>query len=141
MAAFPTLKLPDTDAQADICNSSSSNYNPQQCLSKAVVNRILATTSDLGSVGVDATFGHGLLNLDAATQLVGTAQVATASGQRYNLEDSNLSLSPTMGPTLARTLASVQFVAVDSYDQAGFIYQGRFFTGRNYRCRNPGKHV
>ncbi|MDD7804310.1 MAG: S8 family serine peptidase [Endozoicomonas sp. (ex Botrylloides leachii)] len=124
MSAFPSLKLPDSDPQTAICNENSASFNPSQCLSKAAVNRILVTATDIGDVGMDAIYGRGLLNLDAATSLIGQAQIATLTGQYYNLQESKLSLSPTMGQKLANVLSSVNIAAMDSYDQAGFMYQG-----------------
>jgi len=129
MGAFPNLKLPDSDAQSDICDQGSAQYNAKQCLSKAVVNRVLTTATDLGEAGVDSVFGHGMIDLDAATSLIGTAEIVTASGERHNVEDSSISLSPVMGDSLATTLSAVSFVAVDSYDQADFVYQGSSLVG------------
>ncbi len=137
MAAFPSLKLPETDPFASMCNLDSNNYNAKQCHSKAIVNRLFITATDLGAVGPDTIYGQGLLNLKAAVQLVGVAQVPTASGERYNLEDSNLNLSPALGTSLASTLASTRFLATDSYDQAGFIYQGTALLGSTKNTKTP----
>ncbi|MDP0561177.1 MAG: S8 family peptidase [Candidatus Endonucleobacter sp. (ex Gigantidas childressi)] len=129
MGAFPTLELPDTHAQANICDPGDSDYNADQCLSKAVVNRILTTATDLGTTGVDDTYGRGMMNLDAATQPISTPMVSTPSGVHYNVGDSSLSLSSAMGNALTTTLAAVDFVAVDPYDQAEFVYQGSSLIG------------
>ncbi len=45
--------------------------------SEDVVDRLLLTADDLGDPGVDDTFGHGLLNLEAAMAPVGPVGLAT----------------------------------------------------------------
>lgn len=54
-------------------------------------NLLLATSSDLGSRGVDSTYGHGLMNLTAAFQPYGDLMVTGARSRKYSV--SNLSAS------------------------------------------------
>jgi hypothetical protein len=47
---------------------------------KQVADILLQSATDLGAPGVDAVYGHGLLNIDAALQPVGTTTFATSDG-------------------------------------------------------------
>ncbi|WP_263082016.1 S8 family serine peptidase [Endozoicomonas sp. Mp262] len=121
---YPTIRLPETDALATVCNSANSAYNAAQCHSKAIVNRLFTTATDLGEPGPDPIYGRGLLNLDRATELIGVAQVTTIAGDRHDLRKTRLTPSPAMGNAINGALASVNFIATDSYDNAGFNYTG-----------------
>jgi hypothetical protein len=44
------------------------------------VDLLLTTATDLGAAGTDDVYGRGLVNLDAATQPVGSTSVTTTSG-------------------------------------------------------------
>lgn len=46
---------------------------------KQVADILFASATDLGAPGVDEIYGHGLLNVNAALQPIGTVSVATAS--------------------------------------------------------------
>lgn len=46
---------------------------------RQVTNTLFRTATDLGIAGVDAVYGHGLVNLERALQPVGTTSVKTAS--------------------------------------------------------------
>ncbi len=120
-AAFPGLTLPQEADVFSLCSEGSPNYNAAQCVSKAVVNRLFKTARSLGDT---ALFGHGLIDLKAATQPVGEVQVQSINGQTFSLKSSQLSTSKVMGSPTASALATTNFIAIDSYDQAGFIQQG-----------------
>ena len=123
-AAFPTLQLPSNHSSVYLCDGSDARANNAQCHSKAVVNRIFVTAEDLGATGTDSVYGQGLLDLGAATEMIGNAQLQSSSGQPVNLSDSVLSVPNAMGDSLSDQLANIQFIATDSYDQAGFTYSG-----------------
>ncbi|MGI9279000.1 MAG: S8 family peptidase [Endozoicomonas sp.] len=130
-AAFPGLQLPGSNSLSYLCDSSDGRANSRQCHSKAVVNRLFASADDLGATGVDAVYGQGMLNLQAATQLIGVAQLQGENGQVQNLSDSTLDSSAASGDIVGQQLSEIQFVAVDSYDKAGFVYSGIALTGSN----------
>ncbi|MRI33248.1 hypothetical protein EOPP23_09665 [Endozoicomonas sp. OPT23] len=123
-AAFPTLQLPSSHSSSYLCDSSDARANNAQCHSKAVVNRIFVTAEDLGESGTDSVYGQGLLDLEAATEVIGIAQLRSSNGQQVNLGNSALTASKAMGDSLNDQLADVQFIATDSYDKAGFVYSG-----------------
>ena len=131
-AAFPGLQLPGSNSLSYLCNSSDARANSKQCHSKAVVNRLFASADDLGAAGVDAVYGQGMLNLQAATQLIGVAQLQAESGQLQSLTDSSLEASAATGDQVGQQLSDIRFVAVDSYDRAGFMYSGKALTGSHY---------
>ncbi|WP_062266256.1 S8 family peptidase [Endozoicomonas arenosclerae] len=132
-AAFPGLQLPGSNSLSYLCNSSDARANSKQCHSKAVVNRLFVSADDLGAPGVDAVYGQGMLNLQAATQLIGVAQLQAENGQLQNVSDSNLDPSSASGDQVGQQLSEVRFLAVDSYDKAGFVYSGSALIGNNYR--------
>ncbi|KEQ18461.1 S8 family peptidase [Endozoicomonas numazuensis] len=130
-AAFPGLQLPGSNSLSYLCDSSDGRANAKQCHSKAVVNRLFTSADDLGASGVDAVYGQGMLNLQAATQLIGVAQIQSENGQVQNLSDSTLDASAATGDIVDQQLSEIKFVAVDSYDKAGFVYSGSALTGNN----------
>ncbi len=134
--AFPTLTLPSDNKHASYCDSGSASYNSKQCHSKAVVNRLFTTATDMGASGVDPVYGQGLLNLDSATSLIGEAQIQTSSGTVYNLADSSLNTSTAAGRSISKQLASVRFIATDSYDNAGFLFTGENLLGTSDESAN-----
>ncbi|WP_066015680.1 S8 family serine peptidase [Endozoicomonas atrinae] len=121
--AFPSLKLPSSSRQYDVCRQDSPIYNRRQCHSKAVVNRLLASATDLGEAGTDPVYGRGLLNLEAATSLMGEALLPSRSGASYTLSESRFAPSFILNG-VEKQLSAIRFVAVDDYDNAGFIYPG-----------------
>lgn len=125
-AAFPNLKLPSDNRQRDVCQQGHPRYNRNQCHSKAVVNRLLTSATDLGVEGTDSVYGRGLLNLDAATSLIGTAQLHTSSGTTFRLGENQLDHSFILGNEIEKQLSGIHFIVVDSYDNAGFIYPATY---------------
>jgi subtilisin family serine protease len=83
-----------------------------------VVSILLNSATDLGTAGVDDTYGHGLLNLSAALQPLGPLVVPTganvADGGRP-LASSQLALGAPFGTALAGKPALAQAIFVDSY--------------------------
>ncbi|WP_263082017.1 S8 family serine peptidase [Endozoicomonas sp. Mp262] len=122
--AFPGLELPSSHKYASFCDSGSAHYNSKQCHSKAVVNRLFTTATDIGDPGIDAVYGQGLLNLEGATSLIGEAQLQTRSGATYTLSTSDFHGSPAINGDITRQLSGIRLIAVDSYDKAGFLYSG-----------------
>ena len=85
-----------------------------------VVQILFETATDLGEKGVDKIYGHGLVNLDAATKPVGQTTVAlssTASGSVISAASSSASL-PSVLQGVAQNLPKTMTV-LDKY-QRGF---------------------
>ncbi len=84
-----------------------------------VTSLLFETATDLGST---QKFGHGLLNLEAATNPVGQTALATTSavsGERVPLSGTQLSVPRVMAKMLAQMPASVSIL--DKYDRAFFV--------------------
>ncbi len=132
-SAFPTLELPAGDSYAYLCSSTDSRRNTKQCHSKAVVNRLFVTARDLGAPGTDSIYGQGLVDLESATQLIGTPQLQTNNGQSITIDGNGLELSPPIGDGVKQQLGSIHFLALDSYDNAGFMFNGEILlNSRRY---------
>ena len=85
-----------------------------------VVQILFETATDLGEKGVDKIYGHGLINLDAATQPVGPTKVAlnnTASGAAVSTASSKISV-PKVSKEIVSKLPETM-VVLDKY-QRGF---------------------
>lgn len=85
-----------------------------------VVQILLTTATDLGAAGVDAVYGHGLLNLRAAILPLGTLDVPLtplASGDSVALGGTALSLGSAFGDALTNSTLLSQAFALDAYDR------------------------
>lgn len=88
---------------------------------KQVVDILLASATDLGAAGVDDTYGHGLLNLNAALQPLGLASIPTGSTVNSGgaaLASTTLNLGGAFGDAFSRGGALSQAMFLDSYGRA-----------------------
>ncbi len=82
---------------------------------------ILTTAHDLGEPGIDAIYGRGIIDLDAAIQPLGVTGIPTAGGivpaaaDTPALAATALSLSPAFGDALAGHAAFANAMALDGY--------------------------
>ncbi len=83
-----------------------------------VAQILLLSATDIGAPGVDAVFGHGMLNIQAALQPIGAASVPAANRQAGETEasTSNVALSSAFGDALSNTNTHVGIV--DQFDRA-----------------------
>lgn len=71
---------------------------------------LFETATDLGTPGVDDTFGHGLVNLDRATSpAAGGWTLATGAFSSANFAQSGFTASGPFGDAIARSDASLEF--------------------------------
>ncbi|MBC7951125.1 MAG: S8 family serine peptidase [Rhodospirillaceae bacterium] len=85
---------------------------------KQVVDILLNSATDLGAAGVDDTYGHGLLNLDAALQPLGLASIptgSTVSSGGAALASTSLSLGGAFGDALSKGGPLSQAMFLDAY--------------------------
>ena len=85
-----------------------------------VVQIMLTSATDLGAVGVDPVYGHGLLNLGAAVLPAGTLAVpltSLAGGDLVALDGTALSLGSAFGDALTGSSLLGQAFALDDYDR------------------------
>lgn len=78
---------------------------------------LLATTTDLGAAGVDATYGKGLVNLTTAFNPYGTLSVTTTSGQKLAVSSLTGSLltSGALGSLTSIQTKLANYTAFDGY--------------------------
>lgn len=81
-----------------------------------LVTRLLATADRTGRYADSDIYGHGLLNLDAATRPVGTVSISTTErldGPRIAAEFSHISPGNTMGDALNRAFHQREMAVFD----------------------------
>ena len=85
--------------------------------STEIVNRLFATANDEGIYSDSAIYGHGLIDLDAATNPMGSLSVSTSglfSGEMAPLLTSGLTAySPILGYSILEGLKSKSIIAFD----------------------------
>ena len=102
-----------------------------QLSNEQLVSRLFSTAKDDGIYANSAIYGHGLLDLGAATNpwgvpgLMGTQSSATGTGA--SLDTSFMSLGAPLGDSLPQALASQEIAAFDSLG-APFWYPASHFT-------------
>lgn len=82
------------------------------------------TATDLGDPGVDAIYGHGLLNIGAAMQPVGLTAIPMGDqveGERVALTDTRAALGPAFGDSLARTGRLASVAVLDDYRRDFYV--------------------
>ncbi len=83
-----------------------------------VVDILLTSATDLGAAGVDTTYGHGMLNLDAALQPLGTLTLptgATVASGGAPLASTSLALGGAFGNALGHSGRLSSVAAFDAY--------------------------
>ena len=92
------------------------HYFRDQMSNTALVERMLQTANDQGRYADSAIYGHGLLDLDAATTPVGTSSLAlgnTVGGPGSPLVQTRLTLGNALGNGLTTALAGQEVAAFD----------------------------
>ena len=92
------------------------HYFRDQMSNTALVERMLDTANDRGIYAGSTVYGHGLLDLDAATTPVGTSSLAlgnTVGGPGSPLVQTRLTLGNALGNGLTRALAGQEVAAFD----------------------------
>ena len=68
---------------------------------REVADILFQSATDLGVAGVDSIYGHGLLNVQAALQPMGSSSVAVANGSAPAVYATGMVLSPAFGDASA----------------------------------------
>ncbi|MBD5400824.1 S8 family serine peptidase [bacterium] len=79
-----------------------------------ITDLLLTTARDIGTPGVDATYGHGMLDLERATRPVGTPLVPLKGGGNAQLQTARV--SGTIGKKINNTGLKLAFI--DDYGRA-----------------------
>jgi hypothetical protein len=79
---------------------------------RQIADILFASATDLGAPGVDAIYGHGLLNVVAALQPLGVSTLAVADGSAPVVSTAALVLGPAFGdaPALHKALSDVMML-------------------------------
>lgn len=91
-----------------------------QLSSKQLVDLILTTATDMGDAGVDDVYGHGMLNLDNATNPQGVSEVSTVSGTS-DVYATSMTTSSVVGDSLSSVSALDSTMVVDSYNRDYYV--------------------
>ena len=101
------------------------HYFRDQMSNTELVERMLETANDRGRYADSTIYGHGLLDLDAATTPVGISSLAlgnTVGGPGSPVAQTRLTLGNALGNGLTTALAGQEVAAFDSLD-APFWYK------------------
>ena len=109
-----------------------------------VVDRLFATANDSGEYSQSTIYGHGMMNLNAATTAV--AQLQTINGSNllddpntsyYDLVDNGFTSSAAFSNALSTALEGQTMEIYDSFDRANFkVNVSDFFSSGSYVTQN-----
>jgi subtilisin family serine protease len=111
--AGTSMAAPHVSGALAVLMSQHPELTPEQ-----IVNLLLNTSTDLGAPGVDPIYGHGLINLAAATAAQGPFSLAlggTMTGPTALLTNSTLTASTAFGTSAFRALQGTQIGVLDAY--------------------------
>ncbi len=86
---------------------------------EAIIDRMFATANKSGIYANQATFGQGLLDLEAATRPVGAVAVLTGDtidGASFGIGTTTINLGPAFGDGLRASLQGTTLAVFDSYN-------------------------
>ncbi len=109
-----SMATPQVSGAAAILLAAFPSLTPRE-----VALILLNTADDLGVAGIDSIYGHGLLNLAAATAPNGVVIIPlsmTTSGSSSSLSGSHITLSSAFGGSL--NSSNIPFAILDSYKRA-----------------------
>lgn len=130
VSTVPTWMFPDTDygiasgtsfATPHVSGAAALLIQMFPALTASeVVQILLITATDLGAAGVDAVYGHGLLNLAQAVQPIGMLSVPltdSPTGESVDINLTMLSLGPAFGDAMAGNALLDRALALDDFDR------------------------
>lgn len=130
-----SMATPFASGAAAILLSEFPNLTPRQ-----VAELLLETADDLGSPGVDNIYGHGLINLDRASNPVGQVIIPLSNnvgGAGAALASSSIVLSSAFGGALKNS--SVDFTILDKYQRAYNLSLTNIIGSANSKNQLSGK--
>ncbi len=116
-----------------------SSLTPSQ-----VVSRLLTTANDSGEYSQTSYYGHGLMNLNAATAAIAKLQTINGSNllddpntSYYDLADSSFLSSAAFANAINSSLNGKTLEVYDSFDRANFkVKVSDFFGSGSYISKN-----
>ena len=109
------------------------HLTPQQ-----IVQILFETATDLGDEGVDEIFGHGLLNLDAATSPIGYLEFDFVNDNQNSPETFSASALKLSKSATAKILAVLpkKFTVFDKYNRSFEISSSKLFADTSKQQRH-----
>jgi subtilisin family serine protease len=110
-----SFAAPQVSAAADILWQEFPYLTNQQ-----ILQILFKSATKTGIYANQAIYGQGLLNLDAATQPIGTVTVAqgtAVTGKTTPLGTTGAAMSGTFGAAFAKSLANQQMLVLDSFER------------------------
>ncbi len=109
-----------------------------------VVDRLFATALDTDEYSQSSIYGHGMMNLNAATAAVGSLQIIGGSNllddinaSYYDLIDNSFTSSAAFSNALFNALEGQTMEVYDSFDRANFKTNvNSFFDSGSYTSQN-----
>ena len=138
-ASGTSMAAPMVSGGLAIIMEEFSSLTPAQ-----VVSRLLSTANDSGEYSQTSIYGHGLMNLNAATAAVGSLQTINGSNllddpnTSYNdLVNNSFTSSAAFSNALNTALNGQTMEVYDSFDRANFkVEVVSFFSSGSYTSQN-----
>ena len=138
-ASGTSMAAPMVSGGLAIIMEEFSSLTPAQ-----VVSRLLSTANDSGEYSQTSIYGHGLMNLNAATAAVGSLQTINGSNllddpnTSYNdLVNNSFLSSAAFSNALNASLNNQTMEVYDSFDRANFkVNLSDFFSSGSYISQN-----
>ncbi len=138
-ASGTSMAAPMVSGGLAIIMEEFSSLTPAQ-----VVSRLLSTANDSGEYSQTSIYGHGLMNLNAATAAVGSLQTINGSNllddpnTSYNdLVNNSFLSSAAFSNALNAALNNQTMEVYDSFDRANFkVNLSDFFSSGSYISQN-----
>lgn len=84
---------------------------------REVADILFESATDLGEAGIDSIYGHGLLDIEAALQPIGSAKLAVPSGKLLPVETAAINFGPAFGD-IAKLRTQLEATTIlDSYNR------------------------
>ncbi len=126
--AGTSMAAPVVSGSLAMIMSAFPNLTPQQA-----VHILFETATDLGAPGVDEIYGHGLVNLEAATMPLGVFEVPTedtVSGASVALSHSKIAVPYNMANIIEKL--PQQMIFLDKYERPYPLETKSLFTTSNH---------
>ena len=113
-----SMAAPTVSGSLAVLLGAFPNLTPQNA-----VQILFDTATDLGEIGVDSVYGHGLVNLEEATRPQGVLKLALTDSpdtHLISLDQAALSLPKALGEKALSALPS-EVMVLDKYDRSFFM--------------------
>lgn len=136
--AGTSMAAPTVTGSLALIMSAFPNLKPQEA-----VQILFETATDLGDPGIDAIYGHGLVNLEKASMPIGVFEIPsedTVTGTKIALSNSRISVPYNMANVIDKL--PKQLIFLDKYSRPYPLATKSLFTTTDHRdkLKNDMKH-